>query len=266
MDSHSHTLQDGQTYYNQEKGPGYADQSQAAGYSPYPNSQYQQYPQSSAGAPSQYAPTSSGYAAIPPSAAPPSGSGGTKRGVFVALIVATVILLAMVIGLGAGLGVTQKNLHNAQADLASASAAAASAATTVYVTTTSSAGATKTSSTSTATPTPPNDGFSSCPSANNTIYNSSSSSSNGTASFNVHCGIDYGNTESANLKSKATKDFTDCMNLCASTTHCTGCGWGYIDGSGDMCYLKTNLTVSHSATSSWLFATLNTTLNATSSS
>lgn len=47
-------------------------------------------------------------------------SSGVKRSTCLALLAATLILLAAVIGLGAGLGVSQRNLHNTQADLARA--------------------------------------------------------------------------------------------------------------------------------------------------
>ena len=47
-------------------------------------------------------------------------SPGVRRSLCLALLVATLILLAAVIGLGAGLGVSQRNLHNTQADLARA--------------------------------------------------------------------------------------------------------------------------------------------------
>lgn len=49
---------------------------------------------------------------------PPSGaSSGTRRSSCFALMAALLILIAAVIGLSAGLGVSQRNLHNAQADL-----------------------------------------------------------------------------------------------------------------------------------------------------
>ena len=103
-------------------------------------------------------------------------------------------------------------------------------------------------------PTPtPTDGFSSCPTVNNTAFTSSND-----RHFVLHCGIDYGNSESANLNSTALSEFSDCMNWCARTTDCTGCGWGLISGK-NMCYLKTNLTTPHQATATWLFATMNVT-------
>lgn len=67
-----------------------------------------------------------GYGHAPPPAVysqPAPGapaSSGTRRSSCFALMAAILILIAAVIGLSAGLGVSQRNLHNAQADLARA--------------------------------------------------------------------------------------------------------------------------------------------------
>lgn len=71
-------------------------------------------------------PNPAGYGHAPQSAVysqPTSGapaSSGTKRSSCFCLMAALLILIAAVIGLSAGLGVSQRNLHNAQADLARA--------------------------------------------------------------------------------------------------------------------------------------------------
>lgn len=64
-----------------------------------------------------YAPQSSGYAQAPPGA---PASSGVKRSTCLALMAALFILLAAVIGLSAGLGVSQRSLRNTKADLARA--------------------------------------------------------------------------------------------------------------------------------------------------
>lgn len=51
-----------------------------------------------------------------------ASSGGAKGVLLLALIGLSALLLAAVVGLAAGLGVSQKNLHNAQADLQRAQA------------------------------------------------------------------------------------------------------------------------------------------------
>lgn len=69
---------------------------------------------------------SAGYGHAPPGAVysqPTSSapaSSGAKRGSCFALMAALLILIAAVIGLSAGLGVSQRNLRNAKADLARA--------------------------------------------------------------------------------------------------------------------------------------------------
>lgn len=67
-----------------------------------------------------------GYSHAPPGAVytqptgAPASSGGVKRSSCFALMAALLILIAAVIGLSAGLGVSQRNLRNAKADLARA--------------------------------------------------------------------------------------------------------------------------------------------------
>lgn len=69
-----------------------------------------------------YSPPTAAYVHPAPSCAPVASSSGAKRSTCcLALLAATVILLAAaVVGLGAGLGVSQRNLHGTQADLARA--------------------------------------------------------------------------------------------------------------------------------------------------
>jgi hypothetical protein len=123
----------------------------------------------------------------------------------------------------------------------------------VFVTASQSTTPTKTSSS--ATPSATADKFSTCPGANNTVYTSGTDDKQ----FTVHCGIDYsGSGEADDLNSTKAASMTVCMDACAKLDGCQGAGWGYIDGSGNMCYMKTNLTKSHNATSSWEFAVLNT--------
>lgn len=86
---------------------------QGMGYNP----NQQQFPYGNGHNPAGYghAPQSTVYSQ------PPSGaSSGTRRSSCFALMAALLILIAAVIGLSAGLGVSQRNLHNAQADLARA--------------------------------------------------------------------------------------------------------------------------------------------------
>ncbi|KAK6218103.1 hypothetical protein LQW54_002852 [Pestalotiopsis sp. IQ-011] len=185
-------------------------------------------------------------AATPPAAA---ASGTKKKGALMLwLLVAVCILAAAVIGLAAGLGVSQNNLHSTQSELSALKASVSPSATTSA---TKSATATKTSTSATASAT--TDAFSTCPGANNTVFTSTTDSKN----FTVHCGIDYSGSGGADdVSSEKAETMTACMNACAKVDNCEGAGWGWPDGNGAMCYLKTNLTASHNATSNWEFATL----------
>ncbi|KAH6646039.1 hypothetical protein BKA67DRAFT_695958 [Truncatella angustata] len=246
--------QGGQAYYPPQEKP--AD---------YVDHQYgQQFPQQyhdngAAAAQSNHVPHDGAYTGGYTAPAQTSGS-GPKRGLLITLIAALAILAATVIGLAAGLGVSQNHLHSAQSDLdaAQASLSSAASAPTVTVTSTKSGSPTKTSSSATASATA--DKFSTCPGANNTIYTSGTDSKQ----FKVLCGVDSsGEGQSDDLNSTKAATMTVCMDACAKTDGCQGAGWGYIDGSGNMCYMKTNLTGYHNATASWEFATL-ATLNTTS--
>ena len=73
--------------------------------------------------------------AAPPAA--PAGSGGAtilniKRGIALAILAALLVLVACVIGLAAGLGVSQNNLGRSRADLDLARAALSSASLLAY--------------------------------------------------------------------------------------------------------------------------------------
>jgi hypothetical protein len=113
MEQQQQYHQGGQAFYPpQEKPAGYAD--------PYG----QQYPQqyhntnSAAVAQSQY---HNGYTG-PNTGQAQTSTGGTKRGALVGFIITIVVLLAAIIGLAAGLGVSQNSLHSAKSDLSAAQA------------------------------------------------------------------------------------------------------------------------------------------------
>ncbi|KUI71820.1 hypothetical protein VM1G_07608 [Cytospora mali] len=191
-------------------------------------------------------PPSVGYAHSPPVA--PTSS-GVKRSTCLALLAAVVILLAAVVGLSAGLGVSQRNLHNTQADLAKA-IKSPSATTTVAPASTgsptsSSASASATADTSNIT----------CPGSNNTLYTADTDSKR----FRQYCGIDYSGDEAQAVGSVKVTSMDACMDACAAQSNCTGAGWGYLNGDNGAehtCWMKTNLTTSHQATSTWAFAIL----------
>lgn len=225
---------------------------QGAPYSGYPNGQYPQYAVPNNGAPA------AAYPGPDPIKKPAASPSGGSRTAVVGLVITVAVLAAAIIGLAAGLGVSQKNLHDTQDNLNAALASlstAAPATRTLVVTgtkTSSPAAATATATTTTT------DIYSQCPSANNTIYGTS------TQNFTVRCGIDYSGTgEADDLDSSDADSMSDCMDDCLKNSKCEGAGWGHIDGAGK-CYMKANLTKYHTADSNWEFAVLNT-ANSTSS-
>ncbi|KAK0629245.1 hypothetical protein B0T17DRAFT_525065 [Bombardia bombarda] len=206
------------------------------------------------------------------SAAPGPGTTilNIKRSIALAVLAVIAILLIIVIGLAAGLGVSQRNYHQAQDKLAQDERAALLAATqnptaltasTVYITTTTTAtpasatGPTGTSSSASASSTVKSTII--CPATNGTSYTSSKDS--GAKKFTRLCGIDYSGTGASDLDSKKATTMDACIDLCAAKKDCTGAGWGFISGdSGNShsCFMKTNLTKSHKATSDWGFGLL----------
>ncbi|KAK3332980.1 hypothetical protein B0T19DRAFT_398699 [Cercophora scortea] len=177
-----------------------------------------------------------------PGAASGAPSLRIKRSVALAVALVAGLLLIAVIGLAAGLGVSQRNLHQAQDDLASALGGAAGTATTTSPT---------------AAPTATGATFA-CPNASNgTMYTSSATS--GGKQFQRFCGIDFGPGESTDLGSVKTDSLDTCLDACAAREKCTGAGWGVISGdTGNLhsCWMKTNLTHSHKATAEWGFGKL----------
>jgi hypothetical protein len=75
------------------------------------------------------------------------------------------------------------------------------------------------------------------------------------------CGVDYSAAfEAVEITHLPTRTFADCMDNCAGTAGCTGCGWGFIanDTSAEAhrCWLKSSLVSSHRASEDWCFGVL----------
>jgi hypothetical protein len=95
-----------------------------------------------------------------------------------------------------------------------------------------------------------------CPQVNGTIYTAST----GGKRFRRMCGIDYGGQgEAVDIGNVKTRNMDACIDACASRANCTGAGWGIIKGDQGpthSCWMKANLTKSHTATPEWGFAVL----------
>lgn len=96
-----------------------------------------------------------------------------------------------------------------------------------------------------------------CPAINGTVYEVPGS----TKKFLQLCGVDYGKEDGAvDIRNVYTNTEEDCIDNCAGTTGCTGCGWGFIDGDDGppyRCWLKSHVDEKpHSANKTWHFAML----------
>ncbi|KAI1801782.1 hypothetical protein F4811DRAFT_436978 [Daldinia bambusicola] len=195
---------------------------------------------------------------------------GLKKAQFWWLVALVLLLFVVAIGVGVGVGVGRGASQNSKEaavagagpDAVSSSSLPSTAAdssssrptnTASSVTSTSSPSKTRTSPSS--TPTGNAAGKIDCPAANGTTYQVPGSDKQ----FLRICGIDYGDTESTNLRQVPTESILDCMKNCAGTAGCTGCGWGYLEGdtgTQHTCWLKGNLKKPHDADINWAFAVL----------
>ncbi|KAL2158798.1 hypothetical protein VTH06DRAFT_3990 [Thermothelomyces fergusii] len=174
-----------------------------------------------------------------------------------------VFLLLAVIGLSAGLGVSQRDLQQVKSDLEAAQAVLSSAGiltdgapdATATTTQTTATMTTTTTTAESATPTVVVADVD-CPGVNGTFYTAST----GGKRFQRLCGIDYGGEgEAVDIGNVPTRNLDRCIDECASRPDCTGAGWGVIKGDkGPLhtCWLKNNLTKPHEATPDWGFAVL----------
>ncbi|GAB1315336.1 hypothetical protein MFIFM68171_05546 [Madurella fahalii] len=176
-----------------------------------------------------------------------------KRSIALGTLAVIVFLFLAVIGLSAGLGVSQRDLRQAKGDLETvqaifSSAVAAGAATTVSHTPTPASVPPAASVTAVADV--------QCPRVNGTMYTART----GGKRFRRICGIDYGGEgEAADIGNVKTRSLDACIDACAAEPNCTGAGWGVIDGDSSAthsCWMKTNLTEFHRARPDWGFAVL----------
>ncbi|KAI0196685.1 hypothetical protein EV127DRAFT_85818 [Xylaria flabelliformis] len=174
-------------------------------------------------------------------------------------IFGVVLIVAVGVGVGVGVGTRASSGSNVNG------VAPASDATGTTMTRTStpamSAMTMITSSlplpTATSTPTATPKARLGCPEINGTVYQVPGS----TKKFLQLCGIDHGKEDGAiDLHSVYTDTAQECIDNCAGTTGCTGCGWGFVDGDKGppfRCWLKDKVNgKSHRADKTWSFATL----------
>ncbi|GAP83920.1 putative major capsid protein L1 [Rosellinia necatrix] len=192
---------------------------------------------------------------------------GLQRPWFWTCLAITIVLVIVAIGVGIGVGVGAKRATDDSKSASAAGLASDTASTAMSLTQTLATDAMQTGTsspipTSTRAPassTQPSSPSRStkCPGVNGTVYEVPGS----TKRFLQLCGVDYGKEDGAvDLRSVFTNTAEDCIDNCAGTKGCTGCGWGFIDGDEALpyrCWLKTNVDEKpHSADATWHFAVL----------
>lgn len=193
-----------------------------------------------------------------------------KRSVALGVLAVIVLLSLAVIGLSAGLGISQRDLRQAKGDLETVQAIFSSVAAAGYVPAENSEPASTHRNHRAATtvfhaPTPASASSAAsatavadvqCPRANGTIYTARTEGKR----FRRMCGIDYGGEgEAVDIGDVKTRSLDACIDACAARPSCTGAGWGVIDGDSSAthsCWMKTNLTRFHRARDDWGFAVL----------
>ncbi|KAI1198469.1 hypothetical protein F5X97DRAFT_299243 [Nemania serpens] len=169
--------------------------------------------------------------------------------------VLAIILVVLIVAIGVGVGVSTTRA-------ASSSKSAGVVGPTSNDTSTTTTTPTPThvptaSSSSTQVPTATPGAAKECPEINGTVYKVPGS----TKQFLQLCAVDSGKQDGAiDIRNVYTETADDCIDNCAGTSGCTGCGWGFIKGDQGppyRCWLKSNVKhKSHYANASWHFAVL----------
>ncbi|KAK5627121.1 hypothetical protein RRF57_002836 [Xylaria bambusicola] len=209
---------------------------------------------------------------------------GLRRSWFWAILAIIIVIVIVAVGVGVGVGVTRdgnstKNASGAGSAyvaicqlmskcvhlLAHSSDAAETTETNMDIPatgtgmapTSSPSTSTYITTTSTQNPIPTQGAKTDCPKVNGTVYEVPGS----TKKFLQLCGIDYGKEDGAvDLRNVYTDTAEDCINNCAGTAGCTGCGWGFIEGDHGppfRCWLKSKVGGRpHNADMTWHFSVL----------
>ncbi|KAI0868447.1 hypothetical protein GGS24DRAFT_506769 [Hypoxylon argillaceum] len=191
---------------------------------------------------------------------------GLHRLWFWTLLAIIAVIIVVAIGVGVGLGTTRAANGSKNANGAGPASDASSTATGTGPASTNGIAVTTTAASPTLTQAPTTTSSSSqvstaspgsCPDINGTVYAVPGS----TKQFLQLCGIDYGKQDGAvDIRNVYTDTAEDCMDNCAGTAGCTGCGWGFIEGDSGpshRCWLKEDVTKKpHTADMTWHFGVL----------
>ncbi|KAI8949199.1 hypothetical protein F4801DRAFT_580596 [Xylaria longipes] len=181
------------------------------------------------------------------------------------------VIIVVAVGVGVGVGVGTRRAASGSKSASGVAPASDATGTTTTTTTMNSTSvmpvmsamtvATSSSSSSTATRRPTAatpEATPGCPEINGTVYQVPGS----TKKFLRLCGVDHDVEDGAiDVRNVYTNTSEDCIDNCAGTTGCSGCGWGFIEGDKGppfRCWLKDNVKngKSHPADKTWYFAVL----------
>ncbi|KAI1113770.1 hypothetical protein F5Y14DRAFT_205269 [Nemania sp. NC0429] len=167
-----------------------------------------------------------------------------------------IIVVVIIVAVGVGVGVSTSRAASSAKSAGVVGPLSNDTSTTTTPTPTHGGPSTQTSSTHRPTGTP-GAVKKECPEINGTVYDVPGS----TKKFLQLCAVDSGKQDGAiDIRNVYTETADDCMDNCAGTVGCTGCGWGFIKGDRGppyRCWLKTNVNhKSHYANASWHFAVL----------
>ncbi|KAI3339948.1 hypothetical protein F4824DRAFT_508127 [Ustulina deusta] len=192
---------------------------------------------------------------------------GLRRPWFWTILAIIAVVVIVALGVGLGIGITRESNNSKSASAAGPASDATNTTRTstdtpvtsgmTAATASLSLTLTRTSTTSTQVSMATPRATTSCPEINGTVYEVPGS----TKKFLQLCGVDYGKEDGAiDIRNVFTDTAEDCIDNCAGTTGCTGCGWGFIEGDKGppyRCWLKSNLDGrSHNADMTWYFSVL----------
>ncbi|KAI0434602.1 hypothetical protein F5Y09DRAFT_236005 [Xylaria sp. FL1042] len=192
---------------------------------------------------------------------------GLRRPWFWTLLAIIAVIIIVAVGVGLGVGLPRATNSSKSASAVGPASDASSTATTstdapvagrmTAATSSVSSTSSRIPTTSTHAPGVTPGAKTSCPQINGTIYGVPGS----TKKFLQLCGIDYGKQDGAiDIRNVYTDTAEDCIDNCAGTTGCTGCGWGFIEGDKGppyRCWLKSNVDGKpHDADMTWHFSVL----------
>ncbi|KAI0205295.1 hypothetical protein F4808DRAFT_411228 [Astrocystis sublimbata] len=186
--------------------------------------------------------------------------GFRRRWFWLLLGIIGIIIIAVAVGVGVGVGSSRANDTSDAAPTSDSDSTGSTGSTGSTMTRTSKTPgmSVMASPTPTRTSTAAPQEKTNCPDVNGTVYKVPGTPKK----FLQLCGVDHGEEDGAiDIRNITTETAQDCIDNCAGTSGCTGCGWGFIEGDDERppyrCWLKSKVNgEGHRAVADWQFAVL----------